>query len=248
MMRRFISLVLLLLLALPALSEGSPVFSRDAQALQTANAILYERYGLTPHLLGLFDVEITRYGDVAVVRYLPRSRPHPSLTGEYLVLIDSDGAQALWTHDGADPALWQSGALNSSVWGAPQLLKYLEAGSFDREYFDAPYAPSEPENPLDRITYGVTDFESITGDLTEAEYARPAAIGRAAVQAMYSLSDEAAAEMHLVNAVLYLFSDGNLWALHFYHDTLPDEINYTAYLDGDSFEVLRVTVHTGGIG
>lgn len=249
-MRRLIPLLLaLLLFALPALAEDGPVFTEDALLLQRANRALEARYGLTPAMLGLFDAELTHYGNVCAVRYLPRSRPHPRLTGEYLVLIDGDAVQAMWTHDSVDPALWQSGALTSPAWGAPQLLAYLTAGSFDREYFDEPYYTALP---VDRAAFPGDGFQGLeyrTGDLTEQEIAVPAALGRAAVQEMYSLPDDAAAEMRLVNVVLYTSADGYaVWGVHFYHDTEPDEINYTVRIDAETSEILTVAVITGGIG
>ena len=249
-MRRLIPFLLTLLLcALPAMAEVAPAFSGDALLLQSANRALEARYGLTPALLGLFDAEITHYGDMCAVRYLPRSRPHPRLTGEYLVLINGEQVQPMWTHDSVDPALWQSGALTSSAWGAPQLLAYLTAGSFDREYFDEPYYTALPPDRQAFPEDGYRGMEYRTGDLTEQEIAGPAAIGRAAVQEMYGLSDTAAAEMHLVNVVLYLRDDGYaVWGVYFYHNTEPDEINYTVHIDVETCEILTVTVFTGGIG
>ncbi|MBQ2954372.1 MAG: hypothetical protein IJE07_12645 [Clostridia bacterium] len=248
-MRRFLLILLIALLALPALAEDAPAFSQDALLLQSANRALEARYGLTPALLGLFDVEITHYGDVCAVRYLPRSRPHPRLTGEYLVLIAGEQVQAMWTHDSVDPAVWQGGALTSPAWGAPQLLAYLTAGSFDREYFDEPYYTALPPDRAAFPEDGFRGIEYRTGDLTEQEIAAPAAIGRAAVQAMYGLPDAAAAEMHLVNVVKYIRDDGYaVWGVHFYHSTEPDEINYVVRIDAESCEILTVTVITGGIG
>lgn len=251
-MRRFITFLLILSFALPALAQDAPALSGEMQLLRRANLALQERYGLTPHLLGLFEMNMTRYGDAFLVQYHPRSRPHPSLTGEYMVLIEGDSLQTFWTHDNADPALWQSGELNSSVWGAPQLLAYLQAGSFDREFFDAPYAPDPalpPEDIEDFLSSGYQGIESRTGLLPEAEYRRPAALARAGLQTMYSLDDETTAQLHLIGVTLYMPTDGRIiWDCHFYHDGGPDEINYRICIDGSTGEILYVSTHTGGIG
>lgn len=258
-MRRMLTLLLaLVLFALPAMAETpaafntgdvTPFFSKDTQMLQTANRALENRYSLTPPLLGLFDVEIAHYGNVCAVRYLPRSRPHPRLTGEYLVLIDGTQVQTLWTHDNVDPAIWRSGTLSSPAWGAPQLLAYLTAGSFDREYFDEPYYTALPPDHSDFPGDGFLGLDFRTGDLTEAECAHAAAIGRCAIQQMYDLPDEAAAEMRLVNVSLYISPDGfAVWGVHFYHDTEPDEITYTVHIDVETCEIRTVNVFTGGIG
>lgn len=250
-MRRFLLILLALLLALPALAEEAPVFSSDALLLKAANEALAARYGLTPHLLGLFDTELTRYGDVATVRLLPRARPHPRLAGEYLVLISPDNVQAFWSHDDVDPAIWQSGELNSVAWGAPQLLKYLEAGSFHREYFDAPYItdPATPVNAVAILESGCMNRELRRGDLTEAECTPWIALGRTAAQAMYDLSDADAAALSLVNVTLYLPLNGApMWHIYFYQVGDPDEINYSVCLDGSTMELLYTSVFTGGIG
>ena len=251
-MRKFLLILLSALLALPALAEDAPVLSREAELLRTANRSLEAAYGLTPHHLGLFDARLTCYGDAAVVRYLPRSRPHPSLTGEYIVLITADSIQARWTHDDVDPALWQSGALDAPVWGAPQLTAYLMADSFEREYFDAPYIPGPdefPESVAEFLQSGFRGMELRTGDLTEAECAPWNARGRAAAQAMYGLDAQTSAELRPVNVTLYLRTDGvTLWEVVFYHSGGLDEINYSLCFDGDTLELVDASVFTGGIG
>ncbi len=252
MMRRFILVLLTLMLALPAFAESSPVFSQEALHLQTANQALEARYGLSPAILGLFDAEVTCYGDAAAVRYVSHPRPHPLLAGEYLVLISGDEVQAFWTHDDVDPAIWQSGALTSPAWGAPQLLAYLQTDSFEREYFDAPYIPAEDShqwNGYDLVASGMQIFESRSGALTDAEIALPAALGRLVVKEMYSMSDAAAKELRLINVTLYRFADGCAqWRVNFYHNAEPDEANYNVLIDVQTQEILSVSVFTGGIG
>lgn len=252
-MRKLLPLLLALLLGiLPAMAESKPDFHEDVLLLRSANRALEAQYGLTPHHLGLFDTEISRYGDAAVVRYIPRSRPHPSLTGEYLVLVTSSGTQALWTHDDIDPAVWQSGELTSPAWGAPQLTAYLTAGSFDREYFDDPYIREAVPTLTDMQRFTLSGgeiLESRLGELTEAEIATPAALGRAAVQQMYALSDEAAAELHVVGVTLYRLGDVFAqWQVVLYSSGEPDEANYIVRIDGQTLQILSVRIQTGGIG
>lgn len=260
-MRRFSLLLLALLLsAFTALAEdapayfnkgddGTPVFSEDVLLMQTANAALYERYNLTAHCLGLFDVEVTHYGDAALVRYIPRSRPHPALSGEYAVLVTPDSVQAFWTHDDVDPAVWQSGELNSIAWGAPQLTAYLLESSFEREFFDEPYKPDEQEQWLtaEEINAQIKVFSTRLGTLTAEEAEAPSAQARAALQAMYNLSNEAAEEIRMVETILHSYADGRSeWSVSFYHDTEPDEINYFVRLNDQT--ILEISCFTGGIG
>lgn len=252
-MRKLLPLLLVLLLGVfPAMAEVTPDLHEDVLLLRSANRALEAQYSLTPHHLGLFDTEISHYGDAAVVRYIPRSRPHPSLTGEYLVLVTSDGTQAFWTHDDVDPAVWQSGELTSPAWGAPQLTAYLTAGSFDREYFDEPYIREAVPTMSDmqRFTQsGGVILESRLGELTGAEIALPSALGRAAVQQMYALSDEATAELHVVGVTLYRLGDVfSQWLVVLYSDGEPDEANYIVRIDGQTLQILSVRIQTGGIG
>lgn len=261
-MRRFFLILLAMMLCLPALAEdapadfskghAAPVLSVDAEILRTANRSLEAAYGLTPHHLGLFDAVLTRYGDVAAVRYLARSRPHPALAGEYLVLVTGDSAQAFWTHDDIDPALWQDGALDAPAWGAPQLTAYLTEDSFTREYFDAPYAPDPSQPPQSAAAIWASGYRGIEtprenlGDDASAPWI---ALGRAAVQAMYGLDSATADALHPIGLTLYLIPDGRtMWQVSFYHAGGLDEINYIVLLDGDTLELLHAVVHTGGIG
>ena len=249
-MKRCVILLLLaamMLIALPAFADEAPIFSEDMQLLRTANDALYERYGLTMHCLGLFDTEINRYGSAATVRYIPHSRPHPSLSGEYLVVITGDSVSAYWTHDDVDPAVWQSGELNKTAWGAPQLIAYLEEDSFEREFFDAPYI-TEPTIPHQYFDGGHM-LSTSRGTLSEEEAARPNALARQAVIDMYHLSDEEAAKLVIhETSLLQPMGETAEWLIGLYMRTEPDEINFRVTIDAETMLVTEMDWQTGGIG
>lgn len=252
MFRKLIPLLCAMLFtALPAFAQSSPVLSDDMLILQSANNALIERYGLTVHCLGLFSMDTTSYGSATIIRYASRGRPHPALTGEYAVVVTPEGVQTFWTHDEVDPAVWQSGELNSIAWGAPQLTAYLEADSFEREFFDAPYAPDPFEEWLtvEEHNQNTRVFMLRAGTLSQEAVQPAERTAREALRLMYGLSEETAAALHLIEATRLLHTDGSSeWLLSFYHNTEPDEINYGVTIGSDLQTILEVVCSTGGIG
>lgn len=261
MRRILIALLAALLAVFPALAEdapadvsrddGSPVFSADVQLIYRANAALCSQYGLTAHCLGLFETDVIHCGDTALVHYASRGLPHPALTGEYMALVTPEDTQVFWTHDGVDPAVWQSGELNSTAWGAPQLTIFLQTDSFEREFLDDPYEPDEFAQWLDAEErfHGSRVTSLRAGTLAADDVWQPDAVAREALHLMYGLSDQAAAEMHLIDATRITYADGSCeWLLDFYHRTEPDEINYAVTIGTDGHTILEISCSTGGLG
>lgn len=90
-------------------------------------------------------------------------------------------------------------------------------------------------------------FSTRLGTLTAEEAEGPSMQARTAVQAVYGLSSEAAAEFRIIETILHSYADGhNEWYVSFYHDTDPDEINYHVHLTDQT--ILEVGCFTGGIG
>ena len=191
-MREIILALLSLLLTIaPALAESAPVFSEDVLLLRDANAALTQRYGLSLGSIGLFAPSVTRYGDTAIVRYTPDCALAESLLGEYAVVITPEGTTAHWTHDGVDPALWQSGNLNSPAWGEPQLLPYVQQ-TVSRYSYSLPYV-KEPLPVRSR-----QDFKAQGGTITLYGYSdwpdrdlyqRPVSLACEAVRTLCGLTD-----------------------------------------------------------
>lgn len=213
MRKLILTLLVLLLAALPALAEDTPVFSEDVLLLQDAHAALTQRYGLSLGSIGLFAPSVTRYGDTAIVRYTPDCALAESLLGEYAVIITPEGATAHWTHDGVDPALWQSGDLNSPAWGEPQLLPYVQQ-TVSRYCYSLPYAtetiPARTRKEFKAqggtITlYGYSDWPD--RDL----YQRPVSLAREAVQTLYSLTEAQQDTLYVMTLELAEADDQRCW-------------------------------------
>ncbi len=144
MKKLLVLLLALLMLTLPALPESAPAMAPELTLLKTANDALMTRYHLTLPMLGLFDARVDICGETAIVTYQSSGGVPASLTGVYYVIIAPHGVQPLWSHDGS-LVPWQSGDLSSDVWGAPQLLQYLNTSYYARYDAFTPYFPQEPD-------------------------------------------------------------------------------------------------------
>lgn len=249
-MKRMLTLILALMLLCGAALAEAPVFGPDALLLQQANAALTDKYGLTHEALGLFNPSIKHCGDSAFVTYTTNGSVPDILTGEYTVLVSVGSVQAFWTHDGVDAALWQSGDLNSPAWGVKQLTAYLDEHPYTRASFCDPYEQVQRAAELKALT-AATDKEDLTpANRESANAASEAAL--AAVQVMYSLTDEETANLHWVADLSSLshYRDGHSqWHLMFQEvaDVL-DPISYYVTLDADTHVILYITHSSGGVG
>lgn len=115
--------IVLVLAAVTALATYVLTRSEDSDAVSRARHALSEAYGLTPATMGLFDVSVSRDGEVRTV--VLTAAGYPQLLGEYRVILTGDDAQASWTHDDMERSLWEDGDLSVPAWGQPQLEKAL---------------------------------------------------------------------------------------------------------------------------
>ena len=137
------------LLALTAFAAIILTRSPQADAVTRARHALMEKYGLTPDTLGTFIFQDEKRGEQWTVTFKSASF-HPSLTGEYTVVLEGDQAEARWSHDDKDKATWEKAGLSSPVWGQPQLAEALH----NREkadpiniklYAESPVPPMHPQ-------------------------------------------------------------------------------------------------------
>ena len=117
--------IVLILAAVTALAAYTLRRSAQADALSRARQALSAEYGLTPETMGLFGFELAQNDDAWMATFTPTGL-HPQPLGEYRVtLAPGKQPETTWTYDDVDPEVWQSGSLDSPVWGQPQLLKAL---------------------------------------------------------------------------------------------------------------------------
>ncbi|MBQ7848177.1 MAG: hypothetical protein IJ343_00440 [Clostridia bacterium] len=250
MFRKLILILLALLLAIaPACAEDASILPEALLHVKTANALLGTRYGLTTPMLGLFTTTVDVCGEAAVVTLRGAAIPE-ALTGTYYVIIAPENVQALWTHDGADEAVRTSTELSSPVWGAAQLAEYLSTDASQRHARFTPYFPEQIPDDLDAFLAAGGLYTDVNQDNRDAAYAaRDKA--RLAVQALYDLTDEEAAALHIwtdsMRHVRYPDGHGE-WQVIIATDVRPEEVNYFVTLAEDSLDVLTVEISSGGVG
>ena len=248
MKKLILILCTLLMLALPALAEDAPAMSGELTLLKTANEALIERYHMTLAALGLFEASVDVCGETAIVTYESSSGIPASLTGTYYVIIAPHGVQPLWTHDGS-LVPWQTGELDSPVWGMPQLLIYLNTSSSERHAAFTPYFPAE----LDTLAA----FEAAGGSYHEVTSANSGAAHSAkalalrAVTALYGLSEEESAALVSYGGdtrlVRYPDHHGE-WAVLVHLPGGPEEICFYITIHAETGLILDAVIASGGVG
>lgn len=250
-MKKILSLLLIVMLFLPAAMAEAVTLAPDMLALQRANSAMAEKYGHTHETLGLFEVSLIQGGEQYLITYTSGGSVPEILTGKYYALVTGEEVHVVWTHDGADAALWQSGELASPAWGVKQLTVYLNEHPYTRSTFCDPYEAAALSEQAKTIT-GAVPFNEITRDDRSAADAA-SELARKAVQAMYGLSDEVIARLDwpVDMTTVAHYSDGHTEWLIMLQDNLPDvldPITYYVLLNADTGEILRITHSSGGVG
>lgn len=243
--------VLILLAALLfctiALAEDGPAMTQELNMIQIANAALMERYGLTLPALGLFATHADICGETAIVTYTGSAIPE-ALTGTYYVIIAPHGVQPLWTFDGS-LVPWQSGELESPVWGMPQLQKYLDTSAYERYDIFVPHFPDDLSTLAAFEAAGGSYHEVTSSNRGAANSARLLAIR--AVTAMYDLSEEEAAKLVSWNGdtrlVRYPDRHGE-WEVTVYMEGGTEELIFYVTIHAETGMILNIVVSSGGIG
>jgi len=245
MLRKIIlTLCALLLTVLPALAEEAvPAITlhEDVLLLQAANNALTDQYGHTRATLGLFEAELHHCGDTVIVTYVSNGSVDASLTGEYFVIISGEQVQALWTHDAVDTSLWQAGDLNSPAWGVKQLTAYLDEHPYTRNDFCTPYVKD----------FGVRIIAEDVNPDNRQEAAQARQLATAAVQAMYSLTDEETAALTWIIdmcGVLNFPETEDRWIIMLQNDDVIDPTGYYVTLNPETGMIYDISVSTGGVG
>lgn len=249
-MKKILTLLLTAMLILPAAMAEEVTLAPDMLALQRANRAMTEKYGHTHETLGLFEVGLIQGGEQYLITYTSGGSVPEALTGKYYALVTGEEVHVVWTHDGVDAALWQSGELASPAWGVKQLTVYLDEHPYTRSTFCDPYEAAALSE-LEKTVTGAVPFNEVTRDDRSAAEAA-SKLARKAVQVMYGLSDEVVARLHWPADMTSVAHDPDghtewLIVLQDNADVL-DPVTYYVTLNGDTGEILRITHFSGGVG
>ena len=254
--------IALVLLTLTALAAIVLTRSPQADALTRSRLVLQEKYGLTPETLGNFHAHAQRTGGKWTVTFISAFF-HPVLVGEYTVTLDDSGAEARWTHDGADRAVWEKAGLESPVWGQPQISEALRnpeaAEPINAKLQRENPAPPDPCMPGPEVLEGRDEDERYWN----GEYIRPGqpgpddlardqalAIARQALILDFGLTEaELSASAAGTSASFHVReSGGTLWGFSFFIERDGVIWDCGIVLDGKTGEVLMTNIITGANG
>ena len=242
--------LLVLMLTFAAVAEElrlSPGLAAQKQAI----AALQEKYGLSRDSLGLFSVDVEAEGEAVVICFRPDCFLPADRVGEYVIRVAGESADAAWTHDDKEPALWQSGDPESPVWGEKQLQLCLNN---DTSWLAA-YRSDGMEGPVppdiyDRLSYKrfPSEADSLPSMVAEEALLLPQArdLADAALMAVYAMTeDEVAALDHEMDADYLVCDDGRImWEVAF----ADSERCYIILVDAITAEVFHITLASGGNG
>ncbi|MGN0754041.1 MAG: hypothetical protein ACI4ME_06230 [Aristaeellaceae bacterium] len=170
-----------MLLCSAAMAEA-PACSPELTAAKTAIGALYDQYGFTAEMLGMFTMTVAAEEEATRVHLISTLLPLGRV-GEYEVTIRGDQAEAKWTHDDKDESLWASGALDCPYWGAKQLQTCLD--KTDYIFGSDGDIPENVPNLYDSL-----DFTAVPPEKDELPSEERYALARAALADVYGLSEE----------------------------------------------------------
>ncbi len=174
-----VTALLVALLAATALAIGLLQSARYS-ALKRARDTLMEKYGLSQSALAAFEEAAEEDGDALLVTYEPIKFETEAM-GRYSAKVTGDKAEVTWTHDGTDPSVYESGALDAPVWGTKQIEATLE---IEWEYTAA----------LRELTK-IEDSDARIEKIRELQANAPAVLGLVIPQASVTVPTEKAVEI-----------------------------------------------------
>lgn len=239
-----IALIVLLCMGTVAVAAVMLNYSPEMKNQKLAMEALHEKYGLTRTSLGLFTVEYTEDGQGVHVWYRVNAYLPTERIGNYHVLIMEDQAEATWTHDDKDHALWESGDPGSPYWGEKQLQAYLHAenpGEWLRPYLAAEEANFDLPNFYDSLNFVVVEQQE--GDMAFRE---AQALADTALMDFYGMTEEEVAGYdHFIDPRILRCANGQrLWDI-----TIADaESCFRVLVDAQTGEIVHIMMTTGGNG
>lgn len=252
-----VAAVVLVMLAATAFAAYTLTRSKQADAISKARAALTADYGLTSETIGLFFAEASQDDDGWTIIFRPEGY-HPSLLGEYTVILSNDKTpETSWTHDAVDPSVWQDGSLDSPVWGQPQMRNALldpkaaSAISANMDWSSVPtrQMPSPDRMPKKGEAYCLDEIVRVaTPGPSDIPQDKATAMAIQALMEETSLSQKVLEAADAV-ADFYERDVGNpLWSFHFYLLDNGVEQGCAVVLDAHTGEILLTAVVTGNNG
>lgn len=255
----------MLMLASVAVAAVVLTYSPGASVLKQARDAVVDKYGLTYETLGMFHHSLYLMEDESTVIFHSDvvDAQGNTLTGEYTVTIPDEGAISVsWTFDGVAPSLWQSGEMDSPVWGQPQLERYLKDKAKDEEtaYFAAeddgdvtyevgvtPVPTALPHAEMEIVEVVISKVEPGPEDLTKEE---ALALAGAALMDSFALTEAQIAMTDFFICELEQLGEyaTRTWRIHACY--AQDEIDMGMYvlIDASTGEIIDIDLTTGGNG
>lgn len=239
-----IALIVLLCMGTVAVAAVLLNYSPELRAQKIAMEALYEKYGLTRTSLGVFTVEYTEDEQGTHVWYKVNAYLPTERIGDYHVLIVEDKAEAAWTHDDKDRAMWESGNLESPYWGEKQLQAYLHAEN-SYEWLQ-PYLAAGEENVELSNFYDTLDFVVVEQETGDMPFRDAQDLADAALMDFYGMTEEEVASYdHFLEPRMLLCADGRrLWEV----TIAGAESCYQILVDAQTGEIVNIMITTGGVG
>lgn len=250
----------LALMAAVALAAAVVMRSERTVNINLAREALYEKYGLTLKTLGLFVFEGREEKDGFTLTWTCNTF-HPSLTGVYTTVEKDGKAEAAWSYDDVDKAVYDSGDLSASVWGCKQLEASFANKEKAAEYSLAlyrqdrengkstsPYTAQVPLGQGERYWQDeiIRAAEPGANDLTRDQ---AYAIAVQVLSEDFGMDKNSLAAGVITDGSFHARANGKtLWDISIYVTIDGVEYDCVVRLDGATGEVLSVDVLTGGNG
>ena len=241
-MKRLLTLLLALMLAVPALADAA--YSPELLALKTALAALREEYGFTMTTAGVFHPEVTLTEGGAQVIFRPHTCMPVDRLGEYTAVITDDDVALTWSH--ADQASTLTTEADCPIWGHAQVQTYFDHSISGKDAWVENYiSPEQERTEAPEVRDGL-DYTWIP----LAKQAIPSdalrEIGKAALADIYAMTPAELAEFYIeVEPGLISCTDGaQYW---FLRSGDPNNF-FTLLIDKATNQVLRMTHYAGGLG
>lgn len=256
-----IALIVVMCMSTVAVAAMVLNYSPSVSALKRAREAVMEKYGLTQTTLGLFNYEMSMTEDAYIIEFRSDvlNEERQEVAGCYTVIVPENGEISVtWSHDDVDPALWQSGDMNASVWGQPQLETFLRdrtnAGTVEYHVIvnegmtgHATPTPMPVMDEMELVEVRVETIAPAEGDLQENEVRE---LASAAFADTYDLTEAELAQVDIFRCELTQISgySTRLWHVNAYLYRDGYDWNLYAVIDAETGEIVDIGMQTGGNG